>query len=125
MQEGGGPSPPERVTMSNVMPVQPGDFLAEPLVTDTLVYEVIRVSPHGKSIWVRRTIDNGQSKRDLNVDQGPYPVVWNGQQPNPDGEIKRLGRRKDGSYRMYQGGSKLRPAPFVDGNPVRRVDYRY
>lgn len=100
-----------------------GQFLAEPLVTDTLVYEVVKTS--ASSVWVRRTQESGNNHRDVNVDQGPFPLIWQGQKANPDAEIKRLGIRKDGSIRMYAGGSKLRLAPIVGGEPVRRVDYRY
>lgn len=104
------------------MNYQPGQFLAEPLVTDTLIYEIVKVTP--KSVVVRRTKDGGKPIRDLKVDQSDYPVLWTPQVPDESRELRRLYIRANGSLR-FGNGNKLRPAPEIDGQPVRRVDYRY
>ena len=101
---------------------QVGQVLAEPLVTDTITYEVVKTTAH--TVTVRRTQDGGEPIRDLKVDQGPYPVLWTPQVPCPEAATRTLRIRKDGSIR-FGGGYKLRLAPIVGGEPVRRVDYRY
>lgn len=101
---------------------QVGQVLAEPLVTDTITYEVVKTTAH--TVTVRRTQDGGEPIRDLKVDQGPYPVLWTPQVPCPEAATRTLRIRKDGSIR-FGGGYKLRPAAMIEGQPVRRVDYRY
>ena len=102
-----------------------GDFLSESLVTDTIVWEVVKVT--AKTVTIRTTRDAGEFTEDTAVDKAPMPVVWEAREANPAGATKTLRVRKDGSVRIgdHAGSSPLRPAPMVNGKPVRRIDYRF
>ena len=106
--------------------VQPGDFLSEPLVTDTLVYEIIKVT--AKTVTVRPTMSGGPIHEDERCDKGAHglAVVWEEQVANPDAETRTLRVRKDGTIRAgsYVGARPFYPTKKVNGVPVRRVDYR-
>lgn len=107
--------------------VKVGDFLAESLVTDTLVWEVIKIT--AKTVTVRATTGTGVVHKDEACDTTPngLGVVWEEQAGNPDFITKTLRVRKDGSIRNgdHAGVRPLRPATMVNGQPCRRIDYRF
>ena len=106
--------------------VQAGDFLSESLVTDTLVYEVVKVT--AKTVTVRPTMSGGPVHEDEHCDKGAHglSVVWEEQLTKPEAETRTLRVRKDGSVRMgsHAGARPLYPTRKINGVPVRRVDYR-
>ena len=106
--------------------VKAGDFLSESLVTDTLVYEVVKVT--AKTVTVRRTMTGDKFTKDTACDEGAngLAVTWEEQVINPHAEARTLRLRKDGTIRSgsHVGASPFRPAKLVDGKPARRVDYR-
>ena len=106
--------------------VQPGDYLSESLVTDTLVYEVVKVT--AKTVTVRRMMSGGPVHEDEACDKGAHglSVVWEEQVANPNAETRTLRVRKDGTIRAgsHVGASPFYPTRKVNGVPVRRVDYR-
>ena len=107
--------------------VQAGDFLSESLVTDTLVYEVVKVT--AKTVTVRPTMSGGPVHEDEHCDKGAHglSVVWEEQLTKPEAETRTLRVRKDGSVRMgsHAGARPLYPTRKINGVPVRRVDYRF
>ena len=107
--------------------VKAGDFLSESLVTDTLVYEVVKVT--AKTVTVRRTRTEGTVTEDAHTNKGGHGlnVMWEQQVPNVDAGTRTLRVRKDGTVRSgsHAGASPFRPARMIDGVPVRRVDYRF
>jgi hypothetical protein len=102
--------------------VEVGDFVAETLVTDTLVYEVVGVT--AATIKVRKTSD-GDKVTSKNVDGNPYPIVWTSQVPDPDAPVRTVRYRKDGTFRSHRSGNPYRYATVIDGAPVRYTDYRF
>lgn len=107
--------------------VKVGDFLSESLVTDTLVYEVVKVT--AKTVTVRPTMSGGPVHEDEHCDKGAHglSVVWEEQVTKPEAETRTLRVRKDGTVRAgsHVGARPFYPATMVNGVPVRRVDYRY
>lgn len=107
--------------------VKAGDYLAESLVTDTLVYKVVKVT--AKTVTVQRTKTSGNVHKDGKCDEGAYglSVTWEEQVDNPDAKTRTLRVRKDGTIRAgsHTGARPFRPARMIDGVPVRRVDYRF
>lgn len=99
-----------------------GDFLAETLVTDTRVWEV--VGRTAKTLKVRATTGGEILKRE-EIDGNPWPVVFTEAVSCPEAEVVVARLRKDGTYRLFGHGNALRPAATIDGKPVTRVDYRY
>lgn len=93
-------------------------YVAETLVTDTVIYQI--VGRTARTLTIRATRDGAVTKRD-NIGGNPYPVVFIAAEPDPGGAVFTVRLRKDGTYRLA-GGRPLRP---VVGDPVRRVDYRY
>lgn len=106
--------------------VKAGDFLSESLVTDTLVYQVVKVTK--ATVTVRRTMTGDKFTKDTACDEGAngLAVTWEEQVINPHAETRTLRLRKDGTIRSgsHVGASPFRPAKLVDGKPARRVDYR-
>lgn len=102
---------------------QAGDFVSELLVTDTRVYEVTRRT--ASTLWLTPCRKGDVVKRE-NRDGNPWPLIWNEAIPYQGGDLIRVGRRKDGSYRLgsYAGADRLRPAFMIDGRPVTVTDYR-
>ena len=100
-----------------------GDFLSCLLVTDTRVYEVVATTE--KTITVRETDDGDRTWRDPLVDQGASPVILTEQVVGEDNPTRVMRRRKDGTYRIDNGGYPLRPCRQCEGVPVRRTDYRF
>lgn len=107
--------------------VKAGDFLSESLVTDTIVYEVVKVT--AKSVTVRPTMSGGPVHEDERCDKGAHglSVMWEEQVTNPNAENRTLRVRKDGTIRAgsHVGASPFYPARKVNGVPARRVDYRF
>ena len=107
--------------------VKAGDFLSESLVTDTLVYEVVKVT--AKTVTVRRMMSGGPVHEDTRCDKGAHglSVVWEEQVTKPEAETRTLRVRKDGTIRAgsHVGASPFYPTTKVNGVPVRRVDYRF
>ena len=107
--------------MTDVMKVTPGDFLAETLVTDTRVYEV--VGRTAKTLKLRST-KGGETLRRENRDGNPYPVIYTAALPDPQGTVMTVRLRKDGTYRTAGWANPLRPATTIDGKPATYTDYR-
>ena len=107
--------------------IKAGDFLSESLVTDTLVYEVVKVTD--KTVTVRRTMTGDNFTKDTACDEGAngLAVTWEEQIVNPDAKARTLRVRKDGTIRAgsHVGASPFYPTRKVNGVPVRRVDYRF
>lgn len=107
--------------------VKVGDFLSESLVTDTLVWEVVKVT--AKTITVRPTLSGEKVHKDERCDEGAYglSVVWQEQVSNPDAEPRTLRLRKDQTIRAgsHVGASPFYPTTRINGVPARRIDYRY
>ena len=107
--------------------VKAGDFLSESLVTDTLVYQVVKVTK--ATVTIRRTRGGEQITEDDACDKGAHglSVVWTEQVPNPDAETRTLRVRKDGSVRMgsHAGARPLYPTRKINGVPVQRRDWRF
>ena len=106
--------------------IKAGDFLSESLVTDTLVYEVVKVT--AKTITVRPTTGGGPVHEDERCDKGAngLSVVWEEQVAKPEAKTRTLRVRKDGTIRSgsHVGARPFYPTRKVNGVPVRRVDYR-
>lgn len=107
--------------------IQAGDFLSESLVTDTIVYEVVKVT--AQTATIRHTDSTGTTHEDPHCDKGAngLSVQWEGCKPNPDAETRRLHIRKDGTLRIgnHTGARPLRPTRTIDGQPVARRDWRF
>ena len=107
--------------------VKAGDFLSESLVTDTLVWEVVKVT--AKTVTVRPTMSGGAVYDDARCDKGAHglSVVWEEQVTNPEAETRTLRVRKDGSVRLgsHAGARPLYPTRKVNGVPVSRRDWRF
>ena len=100
---------------------QVGDFLAWTMVTDTVVYEVVKTT--ASTITVRRT-RGGDVVRRHNVDGDPYPLVYTAERPDPTASTRVLRRRADGTFRVGNGANPMRPAITHEGVPVSLTDYR-
>ena len=107
--------------------VKAGDFLSESLVTDTLVYEVVKVT--AKTVTVRPTTSGGPVHEDEACDKGAHglSVVWEEQVTNPEAETRTLRVRKDQTIRMgnHAGARPLYPTRKINGVPVQRRDWRF
>jgi len=101
--------------------VEVGDFVTEFLVTDTRIWEVVKVT--AQTIVVRTTKEVGKPEPDPRCDVGGYGfrVMLTEMGPDPIGGTMRLKVRKDGTIRMFDRGHPLRK---VNGTPRKRVDYR-
>lgn len=101
-----------------------GDFLSELLVTDTIVWEVTKITP--KTVTVRSTT-NGETIKNDHRGGNPYPVSYTEALANPEGRIKTLRVRKDGSIRngSHARVSALYPTPRINGKPASRTDYSF
>lgn len=95
-----------------------GEFVQFRMVTDTAVYEIVKVSPSGKSMTVRSCIDGDT----LDTDGGAYPIIEVEQRSNPNGREYTLRLRKNGTWKMNDY-STLTPANRIDGKPVRHINY--
>lgn len=102
-------------------------YVAELLVTDTMVYEIVGRTPC--TLKVRRTRDGEGVTRDTKVDGGTdpncLPVLWTEQVPDELARTQVVRLRNDGTYRMGRSANPLRPCGEINGKPVRRTDYRF
>lgn len=108
--------------------LKPGMFLAESLVTDTIVYEITKVTPKG--CWIRKTKNGETIERDARVDNNAFPVIWTEQVPDPDAPEKLIRIRKRGWLKLADWGSPLGLARTIenangDKVPAKRTDYRF
>ncbi len=100
-----------------------GDFVTYSLVTDTVVLEVIDISPSGKTLTLREC-SHGEAVH--SEDNGsPYPVVYTAAVPNPYGRTITTRRGKAGYFTVRGLPRNYRPARLIDGVPVERVDYSF
>lgn len=104
-----------------VRDAQIGDFLSATLVTDTMVYEVVGRTEKTLKI---RACERGEIVKRENRDGNPWPVVWTEALSWENGTVQIVRRRKDGTYRTFEGANPLRPAARIDGKPVSYTDYR-
>src|SRR5699024_12335708 len=95
--------------------VKAGAFRSESLGTDTLVYEVVKVT--AKTVTVRRTLTGDKFTKDNACDEGAngLAVTWEEQVINPHAETRTLRLRKDGTIRS---GSHVGASPFRDRKSV-------
>lgn len=113
----------QTVTMSGGV-VKVGDFVQELLVTDTRAYEVVCITKGG-GLRLLSTVYGETVKRDY--PGGPFPVSYTEVLSivRCEGLRSRLVKpRKDGTYRMYEGGNPLRLCMKVEGTYVTKTDYR-
>jgi hypothetical protein len=111
--------------MRNVpAPLDPhvGDMLGWTLVTDTLAYEVTKVT--ARTITVRRATSTNRTIRTENRDGNPYPISWTAVEADSLAPTQVLRRRLDGTFRFGDNSHPLRPLATIDGIPVERTDYR-
>ena len=97
-------------------PVQVGHFVQEILVTDTRVFEVIKVT--AKTITIRDTRP-GEKLSNENM------IVLTEALSDPNGTTRTLKLRKDGTFRTRNGSSNLTRAREFNGSPVRKVDLSF
>lgn len=107
--------------------IKPGDFLSAPLVTDTVVYEVIKVTP--KTVTMRETTSVPGAYTDESCDIGGYgtAVMWHPVAPNEKGRTMTRRISKDGILKIgsYARAGKFSKCMLVNGQPVKRIDHRY
>lgn len=101
---------------------QPGDFLKETLVTDTVIWEV--TSRTAKTVTLRKT------KQVEGVKNNPFPMaVEFAVESNPKAETITRRIRKDGSLRIYDWSRPLWksvPKQFAEGSyHYEYVDYSF
>ena len=104
--------------------LQPGDFLARTLVTDTSVYEVVKVA--AKTITLRHARQTDERFEDDRVDQSQFPVIYTAVEGDPDGSTLRVGLSKDGRLKVgnwARAGVYYRPTR-INGRAVKRTDFR-
>lgn len=82
------------------------------LVTDTVCYDVIKQT--AKTITLRRCLQ-GEKVR------GEFPVIYSEAVSDPTSETTTLRLRKDGSFRLYNGGGKI----WFTSEPAFRTDYSF
>lgn len=101
--------------------IKVGDFLSEILVTDTRIYEIIKIT--AKTVTLRDT-KRGAVVRSVNIGGNPYPVSYEAAESLPTALTRTRRIRKDGSIKMANWGHPMYPAQTIDGIPVSRTDYR-
>lgn len=82
------------------------------LVTDTVCYDVIKQT--AKTVTLRRCFA-GEKIR------GEFPVIYSEAISDPTGDTVTLRLRKDGSFRLYNGGGKI----WFTSEPAFRTDYAF
>lgn len=95
--------------------VHPGQHLVEYLVTDSVVYEIVKKTACTVTI---RPCTRGEI---VHRGEGPYPVVTYAAEPDPSGPTRVLRVRKDGTLRTYSGGHAM---DLVDQGTFR-TDYSW
>lgn len=111
--------------LTNVL--APGDYLAEYLVTDTIVYEVVKVTP--KTVTLRGTKYSGEVYVDENQDIGGHGLTVNWRACEPDTTARTFTRRLNKNGQVM-AGNHARAAAYripntVNGKPVSRIDWRF
>ena len=113
--------------IAETLTVEPGMFLSESLVTDSIVWEVVKVTP--KSVTLRPTTEGDEITEDESCDKGAngLSVVWNERVSNPNAETRTLRVRKDGTIRFgsHVGARPMYRTPMKNGKPVARRDNRF
>lgn len=109
----------QKQTTSANHPVEVGHFVQEQLVTDTKIYEVIRVTD--KTITIRETQDG------RTMDNDDLAVVLIEAVSDVNGREFTLRLRKDGTFRKgnHVGARALRLARTYDNVPVRKIDLTF
>lgn len=97
------------------------EFVTMLLVTDTVTYEIVGRTASTMKV---RTTKGGERGRTERRDGNPLPIVYTFCEPDPDGKVSTVRRRKDGTFRMGEGFNPLRPTLLIDGRPVSFTDYR-
>lgn len=106
--------------------IQPGMFLESTLFSDTVVMEVVKVTP--KTATLRYTAQGEKSFIDDRCDNNNlYSATWQERAADPEGKtitvrLTKVGTLKAGNYAR---AGVYRTARLVNGTPVARVDYRY
>lgn len=94
-------------------------YAVEKLFTDTRTYDVIARTE--RTITIRPRVETGEVVHREDWSGSGYPQVWTKTESLPEAESKVLRLRKDGTYRVLQGG---RPLRFTDEEPASFTDYR-
>lgn len=108
--------------------IVPGMFITEDLYSDTLIWEVIKVT--NKTITARRT-RTGELVHQEHTDGNPIPKAWHAVQSDPEGTVRTLRERKGpngkgGHYSFDRDGRRgTYPAREINGHAVKLTDYRY
>lgn len=109
--------------------VQVGDFLSQSLVTDTIIYEVIKTTK--STITLRKCSMGEVVVRDFDR-VGDFPIVYTEAVANPDGEVitvreRKLRNGKGGHYTAVKTSRPrwLKVAKQIDGKPVFTTDYSF
>jgi len=84
----------------------------EMLVTDTVCYDIIKQT--AQTITLRRCYAGEKT-------HGEFPVIYKAVVSDPSGETKTLRLRKDGSFRLYNGGNRI----WFTSEPAFRTDYSF
>lgn len=108
-------------TKTDTFSPQVGDFVSYTMVTDTRTYRVEKVT--AKTLTLR-PCKSGEVVKSENRDGNPFPCVWREAVPVEGAQTKVVRRRKDGTFRAYNGGKPFRMATMIDGKPVEYTDYR-
>lgn len=97
------------------------EFIATTIWTDTRVYQVVRRT--AKSIWIVPTVDvDGTHENHGEYSHIALRAMTEAEMAQADLKPKRVGRRADGSFSIYQG-RKFYVAPTDEqGRPYRRHD---
>lgn len=105
----------------------PGDYLAEYLVTDTIVFEVVKVTP--KTVTLRETKYSGEVYVDEKQDVGAYGFTVNWRACEPDTTARTFTRRLNKNGQVMAGNhahaAAYRIPNMVNGKPVARIDWRF
>ena len=111
--------------LTNVL--APGGYLAEYLVTDTIVYEVVKVTP--KTVTLRETKKTGEVYVDETQDVGGHGLTVNWRVCEPDTEGRTFTRRLNKNGKVMAGNharaAAYRIPNMVNGKPVARIDWRF
>ena len=106
--------------------LQPGMFLEKSLFSDTVVMEVVKVTP--KTVTLRNTARGEQNFVDESCDNNNlYSAMWQEQVADPEGKTFTVRLSKAGTLKAgnYARAGVYRTARLINGTPVARVDYRY
>jgi hypothetical protein len=102
-----------------------GNFVRQLLVTDTVIYEIVAVSPSGKTVTLRTTkqaVENGKPvvRSETNPNGSPYPMSYIMQEADPLGRVFTSRVNSLGQFGPFQG----KPLYNIEV-PERRVDMSF